>query len=167
MQHLVGAGLDAVGVDPQAPDHPRLVRSSVEELEPAVPFDAACAMMSLHHAALDPACEAISRLLRPGGRLFVTELSWERYDDRAARWLDEHDGSGRPNSVAAWREEHAELHTGPVIVAALERWFRREGDDERPYLARMLGRHELEADERERIGNGSLPALGRYWTGTT
>ena len=167
VQHLSAAGLDAVGVDPRAPDDPRLVRSTVEELEAEAPFDAACAMMSLHHAALDPACEAISRLLRPGGRLFVTELSWERYDDRAARWLDEHDGSGRSHSVAAWTEEHAELHTGPVIVAALERWFRRSADEERPYLARMLGRHELEADERQRISSGSLPALGRYWTGTT
>ena len=167
VRHLSAAGLDAVGVDPRAPDAPRLVRSTVEELVAEAPFDAACAMMSLHHAALDPACEAISRLLRPGGRLFVTELSWERYDDRAAWWLDEHDGSGRSHSVAAWTEEHAELHTGPVIVAALERWFRRSEDEERPYLARMLGRHELEADERQRIASGSLPALGRYWTGTT
>ena len=84
MQHLAATGLDAVGVDPRAPDDPRLVRSTVEELEPEAPFDAVCAMMSLHHAALDPACEAIARLLRPGGHLFVTELSWERYDDRAA-----------------------------------------------------------------------------------
>jgi SAM-dependent methyltransferase len=167
VQQLAAAGLDAVGVDPRAPDDPRLVRSTVEELELEASFDAVCAVMSLHHAALDPACEAISRLLRPGGRLFVTELSWERYDDRAVRWLDEHGGSGPNTTLAAWREEHADLHNGPVIRAALERWFRRGGDEERPYLARMLGRHDLEADELERIEAGSLPALGRYWTGTT
>ena len=68
---------------------------------------------------------------------------------------DEHDGSGRSHSVAAWTEEHAELHTGPVIVAALG--LRRSEDEERPYLARMLGAtswKQRAAADRERVAAG-------------
>lgn len=165
VERLAAAG-DAVGVDPGAPAHPHLVARRVEELGSSQDFDAVCAVMSLHHAALRPAVAAIARLLRPGGRLLVYELAWEAYDERAAAWLAVRDPSGADNSVATWRDEHAELHTGAAIRAALTEAFALESDEPRPCLARLLGEHELERDEQASIDQGSLPPLGRLWVGT-
>ena len=69
--------------------------------------------MALHHSDLERVVRAIARLLRPGGRLFVSEFSWEGYDERTAAWVAAHGGS---KTVADWRAEHGDLHTG--------RWFR-------------------------------------------
>ena len=112
VERLVASGFDAVGVDPQAPPRPRLIRERVEHLGSIGRFDVVCAVMTLHHVELDPVLAAIGRLLRPGGRLLAYEFAWEAYDERAASWLARHDRSGADNSVTAWQLEHADLHTG-------------------------------------------------------
>lgn len=163
VDRLAAGGLDARGVDPRAPDSPRLIRTRVEESASLGHFDAACAVMSLHHARLDAVIDAIARCLYPGGRLFVYDFAWEDYDDRSASWLDVRDRSHTDNSVTAWRVEHADLHTGDAIHQALRRAFELRGETSRPYLARMLGRHELEHEEQAAIAEGTLPALGRWY----
>jgi SAM-dependent methyltransferase len=170
VRRLVAAGFDAVGVDPCAPDEPRLVRVSVEDATGLGRFHAVAAVMSLHHARLDGVVPAIARLLRPGGQLFVSELDWPAYDERAARWVaergsDGHYGHADDPSVAAWREEHAGLHDAAAVRAALADAFAVESDTPRPYLARMLGRPELEREEEALIEGGALPALGWWYVG--
>jgi SAM-dependent methyltransferase len=112
VERLVASGFDAVGVDPQAPPRPRLIRERVAHLGSIGRFDAVCAVMTLHHVELDPVLAAIGRLLQPGGRLLAYEFAWEAYEERAASWLARHDRSGADNSVTAWQLEHADLHTG-------------------------------------------------------
>jgi SAM-dependent methyltransferase len=119
--------------------------------------------MSLHHAELEPVLAAIARLLTPGGLLFAYELEWESYDERAAAWLAEHDPSDADNSVSAWQVEHTDLNTGAATRAALEGFFDVRSDLPRPYLARMLGMRDREAEEQALIADGSLPALGRWY----
>ena len=165
VERLAEGGLDAVGVDPRAPGRPRLIQRSLEELEPHEPFDAACAVMSLHHADLDRVVPTIARLLRPGGRLYVFEFAWETYDVRAAAWAQAHDASGRDHTVTAWMREHADLHTGAAVHAALTEAFDLDREEPRPYLARMVGAPELEGEEQREIAAGRLPALGRLWLG--
>jgi hypothetical protein len=105
---------------------------------------------------------AFTRLLRPGGRLFVHDFDWDSYDDRATDWLARHDRSGMDNSVAGWRREHASLHTGTTIKEALEARFEPLLTTRRPYLARMMARPDLEPVEQALIDVQMLPALG-FW----
>jgi SAM-dependent methyltransferase len=159
---LTACGLDAVGVDPGAPSHPRLVRAPVERAGGLGTFDAACALLSLHHVNLEAVVPAIGRLLRPGGRLYVYEFDWQAYDERAAAWLADRDRTGGDHSVAAWRREHLGLNGLAAVRDALAAVLALESDEARPYLARTLGRHDLEEQERLLIDAGALPALGRW-----
>ena len=118
--------------------------------------------MALHHAELDAVTSALTRLLRPHGRLFVYDFDWDAYDDRAVSWLAKHDRSDADNSVAGWRREHADLHTGATITQALDARFDPLLKVSRPYLARMLARHDLEAVEHALIDAQILPPLG-FW----
>jgi SAM-dependent methyltransferase len=161
VERLAAAGFDAVGVDPNAPASPRLVRERVEDATGIGRFDAVCAVTSLHHADLERVLPAIAGLLRSGGLVLVSEFSWEAYDMRAADWVAEHDPA-RDASVAAWREEHGDLHTGERVLAALDEAFARRSLTARPFLASMLDRPELEHEELAAIERDRLPALG-WW----
>jgi hypothetical protein len=154
-----------VGVDPHAPPHPRLIAERLEDVGPIGQFDAICAVMALHHASIDRVAAAIRRLLRVSGQLFVYDFAWELYDARAEAWLAVHDQSGADNSVKCWRLEHADLHTGTTIRTALTTAVELSEESGRPYLARMLGSLELEAEEQCAIAAGTLPALGRWYVG--
>jgi SAM-dependent methyltransferase len=160
VDHLTANGLDAVGVDPNAPEHPRLIRAPVEHVTSIGRFDVVCAVMALHHADLGPVLAAIVRLLHPGGRLLACEFAWEKYDERAASWVTAYDDSEADTSVEGWQLEHADLHTGSTIRSALDETFASRGETEGPYLACMLGKQELEREERTLIAAGELPALG-------
>jgi hypothetical protein len=120
--------------------------------------------MVLHHAELDVMTAAVTRLLRPHGRLFVYDFDWDSYDDRSADWLATHDPSQADNSVAGWRHEHRDLHTRATIKEALDTRFELLLEVRRPYLARMLARDDLEAVERTLIDVQMLPALGFWMT---
>jgi SAM-dependent methyltransferase len=164
VERRAAAGFDAVGVDPKAPASPRLVRERVEDATGIGRFDAVCAVTSLHHADLERVLPAIAALLRPGGLVLVSEFSWEAYDVRAADWVAEHDPA-RDASVAAWRDEHGDLHTGEHVLAALDEAFGRRSLTRRPFLASLLNRPELEREELAAIERDRLPALGWWWSG--
>ena len=163
VERLAASGLDAVGVDPQAPQRPRLIRERVEQLGSIGRFDVVCAVMTLHHVQLEPVLAAIVRLLRPGGRLLAYEFAWEAYDQRAASWLARYDRSGADNSVTAWQLEHVDLHTGATLRSRIGDAFDLHDETPRPYLARMLGQPHLEDQEQALIADGALPALGRWY----
>jgi SAM-dependent methyltransferase len=155
---LAAAGHEVVAIDPKAPSGPIFVRVTLEDFEAATPFDAVVASLSLHHVAdLEAAVDRIAGLLEPSGRLVLDEFAWERYDDRAAKWL------GEP--VSEWRQEHDGLHTGAALLRALERRFDRIHLEWVPYLARMEGEVEAEADEARAIAQGALDPLGFRWIG--
>jgi 2-polyprenyl-3-methyl-5-hydroxy-6-metoxy-1,4-benzoquinol methylase len=160
---LTAHGLDAVGVDPNAPAGPRLIRERVEDASSIGRFDAVCSVMALHHSALERVVPAIVSLLRPGGQLFVSEFSWEGYDERSAAWVAAHGGS---KTVEDWRAEHDHLHTGAVVQAALAEAFDALSLTERPYLARMVGEPRLEREEQRSIKGGALPGFAWWYCGT-
>ncbi len=154
-------GLDAFGVDPNAPADRRLTPQRVEQAAAGLgQFDAVTAVMALHHADLEAVVEALGQLVRLGGRLFVCEVVWDAYDDRAAAWLAEHDASGADNSLDGWWREHTELHTASTVHQALASRFAPVVQARRPYLARMLRRPDLEVNEHAMIDAELLPALG-------
>ncbi len=162
VDRLAELGFDASGVDPAAPSRRRLLRQRVEDAQHLGGFDAVTAVMSLHHAELQAVVPALAKLLRPRGSFFMYEFSWDAYDDRAAAWLAEHDQSAADNSVPGWWHEHRRLHTSATMKRALYAHFEPVLEIRRPYLARMLGRHDLEAIEHALIDARMLPALG-FW----
>lgn len=164
VERLAAAGLDAVGVDPNAPAAPRLVRERVEDATGIGRFDAICAVMALHHTDLAHVVAAMAGLLRPDGLVLVSEFSWEAYDDRAAAWVDQHDPA-RGATLARWHEEHDELHPGERVRATLDEAFERRSLLTRPYLAPMLGRRDLERKELAELERGRLPAIGWWYAG--
>jgi len=164
VERLAEAGFDAVGVDPNAPAAPRLVRERVEDATAIGRFDAACSVMALHHADLEPVLESIAGLLRAGGLVLVSEFSWDAYDERAAAWVAEHDPA-RDGSVAAWHDEHEGLHSGERVRSALDEAFERRSLTNRPYLAPMVSRPDLERGELAAIERGELPAIGWWYAG--
>src|SRR5256885_5685179 len=84
---LRDAGYDVLAIDP-AGEHPGVQAVALHEVgEPAGSFDAAVAIVSLHHVEpLAQSCRRLGELVRPGGALIVDEFDVERYDERAARW---------------------------------------------------------------------------------
>jgi SAM-dependent methyltransferase len=160
---LAELGFDTLGVDPRAPTHRRLIQAQVEHATGLGDFDAITATMALHHADLAAVAQALDRTLRPHGQLFVNEFAWDAYDERAAAWLADNDPSDSDNSIAAWCREHADLHSDTTIQQMLSGGFRPTLGVGRPYLARMLGRHDLEVEEHALIDAQLLPALGRWY----
>src|SRR5579859_1950453 len=62
VDRMAELGFDAIGVDPAAPPHRRLVQQRVEHAQQLGEFDALTAVMSLHHAELDAVVPALADL---------------------------------------------------------------------------------------------------------
>jgi SAM-dependent methyltransferase len=168
---LTVAGYDLVAIDP-AGQSPEVRAVSLHELdEPAASFDAAVAIVSLHH--VEPLTESFRRLgelVRPGGLLIVDEIDFERLDERAARWLIEHRGAAGhethsdPQQLVAAHRAH--LHSLAIIRETLGEWF----DVGEPVRGAYLHRWELppglREPEEELIAAGRLPATGARLIGT-
>jgi SAM-dependent methyltransferase len=166
---LAARGYDVVAIDP-ASDGTPVVPVPLHELDaPDASFDAAVAVVSLHH--VEPLAESVRRLaevVRPGGALVVDEFDVERYDERAARWWLEHrvsDGHERePEAMVA--ELRAHLHSLALLREQLERWFELEDTVRVPYLHRWDLPPGLLGEEERLIAAGELPATGARLVGT-
>lgn len=164
---LDGAGLKVLAIDPEAPEGPIFRRTTLEELEPTEPYDAAVARYSLHHIEnLNSALDKISSLLLPRGRLVIEEFGWDRFDRSTAEWYGREQGTSSVDSaLAEWRREHEGLHSYEAMRLALDARFSEQLFEWRPYLYRCLERDELEANEREAISEGQIQAVGFRYVG--
>jgi SAM-dependent methyltransferase len=155
---LADAGYEVVAIDP-ASEAPNVRRVALHELDEA-PFDAAVAVVSLHHVEpLAESCERLAALVRPGGVLVVDEIDFERYDERAARWwLDHADHDGDPGEMVAGVRGH--MHTLARLREALAPWFATGEPVRGPYLYRWDLPPGLREAEVELIAAGALPATG-------
>jgi SAM-dependent methyltransferase len=167
---LTDRGYDVVAIDP-ASDGPPVVPVALHELdEPAASFDAAVAVVSLHHVdPLDESCRRLGELVRPGGTLVVDEFDVERYDERAARWwlaqrgAGGHDHAGDPAEMVAELRGH--LHSLDRLREALQPWFSLEPSVRVPYLHRWDLPPGLLAEEERLIAADELPVAGARFVG--
>lgn len=164
------AGYDVLAIDP-ASRSPAVRAVALHELEaPAGGFDAATAVVSLHHLEpLAESCRRLATLVRPGGILIADELDVQRLDERAARWwLAQRRARGEDASMDA-RELVADMrghvHALDDVLEALRGWFTLGSPVRGPYLHRWHLPPGLRHAEEQGIAEGWLPAFGARLVG--
>jgi SAM-dependent methyltransferase len=162
---LRARGYDVVAVDPNACTDDVLPIPIAELDEPPSSFDAAVAVVSLHHVVpLEGSCARLGELLRPDATLVVDEFDVELFDERAAGWwLEQRRALGVAEERSAGElvgERRAELHPLGRILAALEPFFELDPPRRCSYLYRWGLEESLRVPEEEQIATGRLPAVG-------
>jgi SAM-dependent methyltransferase len=156
---LRGAGYAVTAIDPKGGD-------GVEQLAlldldaPPRSFDAAVAMLSLHHVVpLGQSLRRLSEVLRRGARLVVDEFDVDVLDERAsAWWLGQNGHDKDPRDHVAEMREH--LYSLAHIREELAAWFDLGEPVPGAYFYRWPDRPELRAEEERLIAAGELPAIG-------
>jgi SAM-dependent methyltransferase len=159
---LTEAGYDVVAIDPAAREVTPVRPLALLDLdEPPASFDAAVAVLSLHHVSpLAESCAHLAGLLRAGAVLAVDEFDVERVDARAASWWLERQGNDRaPEEVVADLRHHC--HTFAEVSAGLAPWFEPAGPAARgPYLYRWSLPDGLRGEEEAAISAGDISVTG-------
>jgi SAM-dependent methyltransferase len=164
-------GYDVVAIDP-AGEGP-VVPVALNDLdEPEGSFDAAVAVVSLHHVEpLEESLAKLARLLRPGGVLAVDELDVDELDERATAWWIERRrerGEHAPDDPAELvAEMRGHIHRVAWLYELLGTWFELSPIARGSYLHRWHLDLALRAPEEELIARGELPATGARFTGVT
>lgn len=163
-------GYDVVAIDP-ASETPSVLAVALHELEePGGSFDAALAVVSLHHVEpLAESCRRLADVVKPGGALVVDEFDVEEFDERAAGWwlarrVDSHDHEPRDaHAVVAELREH--LHPVGRLRETLAEWFDLEPVVRGAYLHRWSLPPGMLGAEEELIAAGGIPATGARLVG--
>lgn len=162
---LAAAGYDLVAIDPE-PGGAEVRAVALHRLdEPTGSFDAALAVVSLHH--VEPLEESIARLaelVAPGGVLVVDEFDVAAFDERAADWWLRqrvaHGGAEHRVARELVSEHRAHLHPLETIVAALRPCFEVGLPLYGPYLYRWDLSPALRVVEEDAIARADIPAVG-------
>jgi SAM-dependent methyltransferase len=188
---LSAGGWRVTAVDPRAPEGGPFIRAAVEELDAAdhEPFDAAIAVLSLHHAGdIGSVLDSVRSLLRPGGVFVVDEFRKEHLTDRPTAAFfyyqqlsllhagrggggDGANGGHRPDdaSFESWYARtsgrRAGVHGEGDVLAALEERFVTRSVSYGPYLFRHDLDAEVEPLERKLIAEGGIRPTGLRWVG--
>jgi SAM-dependent methyltransferase len=160
------AGYDVLAIDPVG-EPPAVAPIALLDVdEPAASFDAAVAVVSLHHVEpLAESCRRLGELVRPGATLVVDEFAVERFDERAAGWwIAQRAADDDASEVVAHLRAH--LHPLSALCAALSPWFDLGEPVRGPYLHRWDVPPDLRAAEEHLIATGRLPATGVRLIGT-
>jgi SAM-dependent methyltransferase len=188
-RRLSGAGYEAKGTDPDAPEGPLFDRLALEEFVDPRPFDAIVGVLSLHHIpGLGAAVRKIADLLRAQGTLAVVEFAWDRFDDATARWcldrlppeldpdnwlhrrcaelrnsLQEGKALETAEHFRRWAAEER-FHSSRAILEELGKRFREQSFAWSPYLFPDL-EGVTEADELGAIESGVIQPIGFRFVG--
>jgi SAM-dependent methyltransferase len=157
---LADAGYDVVAIDPAA-DAPAVRPVALHELdEPRASFDAAVAVVSLHHVQpREESFRRLAELVRPGGVLAIDEIDVERLDERAASWWLAHGShEAEPGEVVANLRGH--LHSLARMREVLGEWFALGEPVRGAYMHRWDVPTGLREAEERLIASGELPAVG-------
>jgi SAM-dependent methyltransferase len=162
---LAGSGYDVVAIDPNGSGDVRPV-GLLDLDEPEESFDAAVAVVSLHHVEpLDESCAHLARLLRAGSRLVVDEFDMAAFDVRAASWRLAECGDHEHDPADQVAHMRGHLHSMAKVWTALEPFFALSDPVRGPYLHRWGLGPEHRARELELILAGELPATGARFSG--
>ena len=162
---LAAAGYRVLAIDPE-PTGESVVDVALHELdERPASFDAAVAVLSLHHInPLAESCERLATVLRAGGALLVDEFDVARFDHRAAAWwLEQRRAVGAREEITCEelvQDLRAHLHPLDRIVDALRPRFDVGPPLRGSYLYRRDPTERLRVVEEELIVEARRPAVG-------
>jgi len=164
-------GHDVTAIDPKG-EAAGVQPVALLDLEaPAGSYDAAVAIVSLHHVEpLAESVEHLARLVRPGGTLVIDEIDIDRLDERAARWqllqreAAGHERKHEPAEVVEEMRHH--LASLSTIQRELEPYFELGLPVRGSYLYRWHLPPGLRRVEERLIALGELPAIGARLVGT-
>jgi SAM-dependent methyltransferase len=168
---LAAGGYDVVAIDPDSGGE-GVQAVPLHQLEaPDASFDAAVAVVSLHHVQpLARSCRRLADVLKPGAPLVVDEFDTERFDERAAAWwLAQRRAAGAQHDetpaehVAAMR---GHIHPVSRVAEELAAWFDVGPPVPGPYLYRRHLDWALRPVEERLIAAGELPAVGLRFIAT-
>jgi PhnB protein len=162
---LASAGYEVVAIDP-VPAGTNVRACALHALdEPAASFDAAIAIVSLHH--VDPLAGSLRRLaevLKPAATVLVDEFDVAAFDVSAAAWWLERQHALSAKDAATAEElvdEHrAHLHPLHRIAAALEARFHVGLPVRGAYLYRWDLGESFRKEEENSIARAQIPAVG-------
>jgi 2-polyprenyl-3-methyl-5-hydroxy-6-metoxy-1,4-benzoquinol methylase len=155
------AGYEVLAIDPE-PRGEDVQAIALHDLdEPPGSFDAAVAVVSLHHVdPLEASCARLAELLRPGATLVVDEIDVAAYDERAASWWLQQRRALGAETDRTVAELHHHLHPLERIFGALDGGFDVGSPVRGAYLYRWYLNESLRAAEEDLIARGKLPAVG-------
>jgi SAM-dependent methyltransferase len=163
-RELRAGGYTVTAIDPAA--EPDSDVEPVSLLEVRGSFDAAVAVVSLHHVEpLGESCAHLASLLPAGAPLVIDEIDADRYDERAAAWwLAQRRAIGSPHDhedpAAMVRGLREHIHPLPAVQAVLARHFVLGPPVPCAYLHRWELHPTLREIEVDLIADGLLPATG-------
>jgi len=172
---LADAGYEVFAIDPASKSDSVHVVALADLRDPPDSFDAAVAIVSLHHIEpLLESCRRLAEVVRPGGTLVLDEIDVAHLDERAMSWWLEHHGAiepahgehvpGTPEEIVAFMRHH--IHDLATLQDALGEWFDLGPPVRGSYLYRWELPAELRGTEEELIAAGRLPAIGVRIVGT-
>ena len=168
-QALADAGYRITAIDPRAPSGAIFRQLTLEAFDAEESFDAAVAILSLHHVAdVGVAVRKIGGLLTPRGRLVVEEFAKERFLERSTAewyWRQRKDGDDFERWLSNWIEDHGDVHPFLTIGAELEQLFVRRQFARLPYLHLYDLDPAVEPIERTLIARGEIEATGIRYVG--
>jgi ubiquinone/menaquinone biosynthesis C-methylase UbiE len=166
---LAAAGYRVTAIDPRAPAGAIFRQVTLEAFDSEQPFDAAVAIVSLHHVAdVGSAVRKIAGLLTPRGRLIVEEFAKERFVERSTAqwyWSQRNLGKDFERWLRDWIDEHADVHGFATILPHLERQFVQRCFAHVPYLHLYDLDPAVEPLERALIARGEIEATGIRYVG--
>jgi SAM-dependent methyltransferase len=162
---LRASGYDVTAIDPKSAVADVVPVALIDLPFPELPFDAAIAVVSLHHVApLEASVERLACMLHPGAPLLVDEFDAAALDERAAAWwlAQRHARGGEDPETPAelGPKMRAKLHSIELLVNMLSRWFEIGEPQRGTYLYRWHLDESLRPVEEELVARGDLPLTG-------
>jgi SAM-dependent methyltransferase len=163
-EHLTRVGYEVVAIDP-ASQTEGVRPVALDQLDaPDASFDAALAVLSLHHVEpLDRSCERLAAMVRTGASLVIDEFDIAAFDAAAARWwLAQGPAHTEPDTDPRVIADGLRRHLHPLIdvLATLEPWFELGQVQRLPYLYRWELEPSVRRLEEQAIAHGEIAATG-------
>lgn len=168
---LAAAGYKVLAIDPDAPDGPLYLRTTLEELDDPGPFDAVVAGRVLHHVR--PLGSALDKLAAFAPVLILDEFAWNHMDEATMDWYEAQHrllvAAGRdpkgPPDLGEWRARHSDLHPYETLRAEVDARYEERFFEWRPYFYRWLEGPATEGLEAALIDAGAIRPIGFRYAG--
>jgi SAM-dependent methyltransferase len=162
---LRGLGYEVTAIDPKSEARDVEPVALADLPEPPRPYDAAIAVVSLHHVEpLEPSVERLAAVMAPGAPLLLDEFDVLALDERAAGWwLEQRRARGEQESETAAEvvaNMRAKLHSIDRLVGALRGDYDVDERRRGTYLYRWKLDESLRPAEEELVAAGELPPTG-------